>query len=73
MNRFRASVVNNTVVTLVAVLSALAIQPRAATAQSKALFKLRLATSTAGLDFAPIWIAQKKGFFKKRALILNIY
>jgi hypothetical protein len=34
-------------------------------AQAKPLTKIRLATSTAGLDFAPIWIAQRKGYFKE--------
>lgn len=36
--------------------------------QAKPLTKVRLATSTAGLDFAPIWIAQRKGFFKDEGL-----
>lgn len=36
--------------------------------QAKPLFKIRLATSTAGLDFAPIWIAQRKGFFKEEGV-----
>ena len=40
-------------------------QPRVVMAQAKALTKIRLATSTAGLDFAPIRIAQRKGFFKE--------
>ena len=34
-----------------------------AIAQNKPV-RVRLATSTAGLDFAPIWIAQRKGYFK---------
>jgi NitT/TauT family transport system substrate-binding protein len=38
--------------------------PDPAQSQAKPPFKIRLATSTAGLDFAPIWIAQRKGFFK---------
>ncbi|HEY7163360.1 MAG TPA: ABC transporter substrate-binding protein [Candidatus Binatia bacterium] len=37
--------------------------PIRAIAQNKPM-KVRLATSTAGLDFAPIWIAQRKGYFK---------
>jgi len=37
-------------------------------AQTKAPIKVRLATSTAGLDFAPIWIAQRKGFFKDEGI-----
>jgi len=36
--------------------------------QSKPPFKIRLATSTAGLDFAPIWIAQRKGYFKEEGI-----
>ena len=37
-------------------------------AQAKAPIKIRLATSTAGLDFAPIWIAQRKGYFKEEGI-----
>ena len=37
-------------------------------AQSKPTYKVRLATSTAGLDFAPIWIAQRKGYFKEEGI-----
>ena len=37
-------------------------------AQAKASVKIRLATSTAGLDFAPIWIAQRKGYFKEEGI-----
>jgi len=37
-------------------------------AQAKAPVKIRLATSTAGLDFAPIWIAQRKGYFKEEGI-----
>ena len=37
-------------------------------AQSKPATKIRLATSTAGLDFAPIWIAQRKGYFKEEGI-----
>jgi ABC-type nitrate/sulfonate/bicarbonate transport system substrate-binding protein len=37
-------------------------------AQAKPLTKVRLATSTAGLDFAPIWIAQRKGYFKEEGI-----
>ena len=37
-------------------------------AQAKAPLKIRLATSTAGLDFAPIWIAQRKGYFKEEGI-----
>ena len=36
--------------------------------QAKPLTKIRLATSTAGLDFAPIWIAQRKGYFKEEGI-----
>src|ERR1043166_1339270 len=39
-----------------------------ANAQAKAPIKVRLATSTAGLDFAPIWIAQRKGYFKEEGI-----
>lgn len=37
-------------------------------AQTKPPIKVRLATSTAGLDFAPIWIAQRKGYFKEEGI-----
>ncbi|HEY1234030.1 MAG TPA: ABC transporter substrate-binding protein [Candidatus Binatia bacterium] len=43
----------------------LATAPMPLMAQAKAPIKIRLATSTAGLDFAPIWIAQRKGYFKE--------
>jgi NitT/TauT family transport system substrate-binding protein len=36
--------------------------------QAKPLTKIRLATSTAGLDFAPIWLAQRKGYFKEEGI-----
>jgi NitT/TauT family transport system substrate-binding protein len=36
--------------------------------QAKPSYKIRLATSTAGLDFAPIWIAQRKGYFKEEGV-----
>ena len=36
--------------------------------QAKPLIKIRLATSTAGLDFAPIWLAQRKGYFKEEGI-----
>ena len=36
--------------------------------QAKTPIKVRLATSTAGLDFAPIWIAQRKGYFKDEGI-----
>lgn len=42
--------------------------PAAGFAQSKASQKIRLATSTPGLDFAPIWIAQRKGYFKDEGI-----
>jgi len=42
--------------------------PISALAQTKPLIKVRLATSTAGLDFAPIWIAQRKGYFKEEGI-----
>ena len=42
--------------------------PGASFAQSKSTYKIRLATSTAGLDFAPIWIAQRKGYFKEEGI-----
>jgi NitT/TauT family transport system substrate-binding protein len=45
-----------------------AFQPSASLGQSKPSMKVRLATSTAGLDFAPIWIAQRKGYFKEEGL-----
>ena len=37
-------------------------------AQAKTPVKVRLATSTAGLDFAPIWIAQRKGYFNEEGI-----
>jgi len=40
----------------------------AVNAQPKPPVKVRLATSTAGLDFAPIWIAQRKGYFKEEGI-----
>ncbi len=49
-------------------LSLLTHRPITALAQSKPLTKVRLATSTAGLDFAPIWIAQRKGYFKEEGI-----
>jgi len=52
---------------LAAFVAALAT-PKVGFAQAKPLTKVRLATSTAGLDFAPIWIAQRKGFFKEEGL-----
>jgi NitT/TauT family transport system substrate-binding protein len=42
--------------------------PHTSFAQAKPLVKVRLATSTAGLDFAPIWIAQRKGYFKEEGI-----
>jgi len=42
--------------------------PPSTFAQTKPLTKVRLATSTAGLDFAPIWIAQRKGYFKEEGV-----
>jgi NitT/TauT family transport system substrate-binding protein len=44
------------------------IEPHRTFAQAKPLTKVRLATSTAGLDFAPIWIAQRKGYFKEEGI-----
>src|SRR5574341_1422 len=55
-------------ISLLGVLSFLFSDPTALLAQSKPLTKVRLATSTAGLDFAPIWIAQRKGYFKEEAI-----
>src|ERR1043166_9761829 len=46
----------------------LAGNPTLAIAQTKSPVKVRLATSTAGLDFAPIWIAQRKGYFKEESI-----
>lgn len=37
-------------------------------AQAKQPVKIRIGTSTAGLDFAPIWIAQRKGYFKEEGI-----
>jgi NitT/TauT family transport system substrate-binding protein len=37
-------------------------------AQAKPPVKIRIATSTGGLDFAPIWIAQRKGYFKEESV-----
>lgn len=51
-----------------ALIFASAALPRPAFAQAKPLIKVRLATSTAGLDFAPIWIAQRKGYFKEEGV-----
>jgi NitT/TauT family transport system substrate-binding protein len=42
--------------------------PHTGFAQAKPLVQVRLATSTAGLDFAPIWIAQRKGYFKEEGI-----
>jgi NitT/TauT family transport system substrate-binding protein len=55
------------VILAVVVILALAAQ-QSTFAQSKPLTKVRLATSTAGLDFAPIWIAQRKGYFKEEGV-----
>src|ERR1700739_3518911 len=46
----------------------LQFHPSAALGQTKPLVKVRLATSTAGLDFAPIWIAQRKGYFQQEGI-----
>jgi len=53
---------------IAAVIVTMMVWPETILAQSKPLRKVRLATSTAGLDFAPIWIAQRKGFFKEEGL-----
>src|ERR1043165_6487738 len=53
---------------LAAFLLLLASAPMPLWAQTKAPVKVRLATSTAGLDFAPIWIAQRKGYFKEEGI-----
>lgn len=37
-------------------------------AQSERPVKIRIATSTGGLDFAPLWVAQRKGYFKKEGI-----
>jgi sulfonate transport system substrate-binding protein len=53
---------------LYALLFSLCSAPAPLQAQAKAPIKIRLATSTAGLDFAPIWIAQRKGYFKEEGI-----
>jgi NitT/TauT family transport system substrate-binding protein len=53
---------------LLALLWLVSHDPAEILAQSKPLTKVRLATSTAGLDFAPIWIAQRKGYFKEEGI-----
>ncbi len=53
---------------LLALLFLISSDPTAAIAQAKPPIKVRLATSTAGLDFAPIWIAQRKGYFKEEGI-----
>jgi NitT/TauT family transport system substrate-binding protein len=53
---------------LLAYLFLLSSAPTPAPGQAKPLTKIRLATSTAGLDFAPIWIAQRKGYFKEEGI-----
>jgi NitT/TauT family transport system substrate-binding protein len=37
-------------------------------AQAKQLVKIKIATATSGLDFAPIWIAKRKGYFKDEGI-----
>jgi NitT/TauT family transport system substrate-binding protein len=53
---------------LLALLWLVSRDPSEILAQAKPLAKVRLATSTAGLDFAPIWIAQRKGYFKEEGI-----
>ena len=55
-------------VSLLVLLWLISRDPSEILAQSKPLAKVRLATSTAGLDFAPIWIAQRKGYFKEEGI-----
>jgi NitT/TauT family transport system substrate-binding protein len=66
MYRSVSSTIGAVILTVVVIL-ALAAQ-QSTFAQSKPLTKVRLATSTAGLDFAPIWIAQRKGYFKEEGV-----
>src|SRR5258706_12881948 len=55
--------IKNRSLLLIGLLWLVCSDPRPAVAQAKPPIKIRLATSTAGLDFAPIWIAQRKGYF----------
>jgi NitT/TauT family transport system substrate-binding protein len=68
VNRKIKTTVNGFTLILVFLPSLLTGYPSAALAQSKPLVKVRLATSTAGLDFAPIWIAQRKGYFREEGI-----
>jgi NitT/TauT family transport system substrate-binding protein len=68
VNRKRRTTVNGFVLFLLCLPFLPAFYPAPTLAQSKPLVKVRLATSTAGLDFAPIWIAQRKGYFKEEGI-----
>ena len=37
-------------------------------AQSQRPVNIRIASSTAGLDFAPLWVAQRKGYFRNEGI-----
>lgn len=66
MYRSIASIIGPVILTAT-VIAALAA-PHSTFAQSKPLVKVRVATSTSGLDFAPIFIAQRKGYFKEEGI-----
>ena len=66
MYRRIASIIGPVILTAT-VIAALAA-PYSTFAQSKPPVKVRVATSTSGLDFAPIFIAQRKGYFKEEGI-----